>query len=315
MDRFAELATFVHVVDAGGISRAAEREGIAKSAVSRRLVDLERRLGAQLLTRTTRQLTPTEVGRGFYDRCRTLLADLEEAEWAVADSHRAVGGTLRIAVPVTFGVMHLGPLLTEFMQAHPAMEVDVDFSDRRVNVIEEGYDLALRIGRLHESSMVARRICAIEHAVAASPGYLASHGTPRTPRELARHRCLRYSLEPNGARWSYRAPDGTRGEIELEASVTASNGEFLRDAAIAGHGIVREPTFIIYRAIRDGELVPLLPDHHWSSIALHAVYPPTRRLARRVRVFIDFLAERLGDAPYWDAAIADRLHPGGSGAD
>lgn len=293
----------MRVVDTGSITRAAQRLGIAKSAVSRRIAELERRLGAQLVTRTTRRLTITETGQAFYERCRRVLSDLSEAESSVADAHDDLSGTLRVAAPVTFGMMHLAPILTEFMQTHPGVTVDVDFSDRHVNLIEDQFDVAVRIARLSDSSLIARRLCPIRQIVCASPGYLQRRGTPTAPADLAEHDCLRYSLDPQGRNWHYTGPDGAAGEITVRAHAIASNGEFLRDAAIADQGIARLPTFMVYDAIARGELVALLSQYHWFEIGLYALYPPTRRLARRVRAFVDLLAARFPDNPHWDERI------------
>jgi len=301
MDRFTELQTFVRVVEAGSITVAARRLGVAKSAVSRRIVELERRLSAQLVTRTTRRLTVTDTGLAFYERCRRVLADMAEAESLVAETHGDLSGTLRVAAPVTFGMMHLAPVLTEFMERHPAVTVDVDFSDRHVNLIEDEFDVAVRIGRLADSSLIARRLCPVHQVVCASPAYLARHGHPAGPGDLARYHGLRYSLDPQGGRhWHYIAPDGSAGQVAVPTQAIASNGEFLRDAAIAGEGVTLQPTFIVYRAIQSGQLLPLLTDHRWFEMGLHVIYPPTRRLARRVRAFIDLLVARFPVEPYWD---------------
>lgn len=315
MDRFNEIETFIRVVDTGSITRAAQRLGVAKSAVSRRIAELERRLGAQLVTRTTRRLTVTETGQAFYERARHVLADLIEAESSVADTDGDLSGTLRIAAPVTFGLIHLTPILTEFMQQHPAVTVDVDFSDRHVDLIEDRFDIAVRIGRLNDSSLIARRLGPIHQIVCASPTYLAYHGTPATPDDLAAHHCLHYSLDPQGRHWHYTAPDGTSGEITVGAHAIASNGEFLRDAAIAGQGITRLPTFMIYRAVTAGKLIPILTDYQWVEIGLHALYPPTRRLARRVRAFVDLLAARFPQEPCWDQCMSTARNPGSDAAE
>ncbi|MFA9462493.1 LysR family transcriptional regulator [Thiohalorhabdus sp. Cl-TMA] len=307
MDRLTELETYVRVVDSGNISRAAERMGVAKSAVSRRLSDLERRLGAQLLTRTTRQLTVTDAGREFYERCKQLLADMEEAESAVADSHGALRGRLRIAAPVTFGISHLVPLLTEFMRLHPEVQIDVDFSDRHVNLIEDGFDVAVRIGNLQDSSLIARRMAPIRPIVCASPEYLRRHGEPEVPGDLVHHYCMVYTLSAHGTSWPYEAPDGSSGEVQVPIRAAANTGELLREAAIQGEGIILEPTFTIYEAVRRGALVPILTDYRWNELALHAVYPPTRRLARRVRAFVDFLVDNISDPPYWDQPVNARI--------
>lgn len=193
MRRFEDMQTFVRVVEAGSISAAAERLGVAKSAVSRRLSDLEARLGVQLLRRTTRRLNLTDTGRGFYDRCQRILADLEEAEAAVSQAHATLRGRLRVAAPLSFGLRHLGPAITEFMQQHPQVDFDLDFNDRQVDLLAEDIDVAIRIARLEDSSLIARRLWSSRLVLCASPGYLQAHGTPSTPEDLVAHRALVYS--------------------------------------------------------------------------------------------------------------------------
>jgi DNA-binding transcriptional LysR family regulator len=300
MDRFADMRMFVAVVDAGSISGAAERLEVAKSAVSRRLADLEARLGAQLLHRTTRTLSLTDSGRAFFERSQRILADLEEAEQAVSQAHGAIRGRLKVALPLSFGLLHLAPLINEFMALHPEVEFDLDFNDRQIDLMQEGFDLAIRIARLPDSSLVARRLAPIRHAVCASPAYLARHGVPDRAADLAGHAGLVYSNLANPGLWHYTGPDGQPGSVQVRVKLRANNGDFLCRAAIAGEGIVLHPTFYLRRAIDAGELVPLLNDHAWPELNAYAVYPPTRHLSRRVRAFVDFLAERLAGDPYWD---------------
>lgn len=303
MDHFEEIQAFVKVVEAGSISGAAERLQVAKSAVSRRLSELEGRLGAQLLRRTTRRLSLTDTGRGFYERCVGILGDLEEAELAVSQEHCALRGRLRVAVPLSFGLAHLGPAICEFARSNPDVEFDLDFNDRRVDLLQEGIDVAVRIARLADSTLIARRLCTIRYVICASPEYLDHHGTPKTPDELSGHRALVYSHDPDSANWPYRRPDGTEGQVKLSVHLRANNGDFLRDAAIGSQGIIREPSFIVYRAIEAGELIPLLGDYEWSSLDAYAVYPQTRHLSRRVRAFVDALVERFAGTPYWDRGL------------
>lgn len=302
MDRFDELQTFVSVVDAGSLTRAAERMGVAKSAVSRRVATLESRLGARLLNRTTRSLSLTESGRSFYQRALSLIADLEEAEAAVSSEEAALQGTLRIAAPLSFGLLHLGPAIREFAESHPSLRMVVDFNDRQVDLVEEGFDLAVRIARLEDSSLIARRLTRIREVVCASPDYLARNGIPRTASDLADHVALRYTNLPD-APWRYRAPDGSEGAVRVRSRLEANNGDYLRDCAIAGLGLIRQPTFIVYRAIEEGLLKPLLTDHSWSEINAYAVYPSARYLSQRVRSFVSFLQSRIGDDPYWDDCL------------
>lgn len=297
MDRFADLSMFVAVVDSGGISAAAERLGVAKSAVSRRLADLEGRLGAQLLRRTTRRLTLTDSGRAFHERAKNILADLEEAEQSVSQAHGALRGRLKVALPLAYGIRHVGPLITEFMALHPAVEFDLDFNDRRIDLMQEGFDLAIRVARLPDSSLIARRLAPVPSALCASPDYLARHGTPARAADLAGHAALVYSNLANPDTWNFIGPEGQPGSVKVPVRLRANNGEFLTGAAIAGQGIILHPTFYLDEAIRAGQLAPLLTDHAWPQVNAYAVYPPTRHLSRRVRALVDFLAERLAGQP------------------
>lgn len=299
MARLEDMECFVRVVESGTISAAAERMGVAKSAVSRRLADLEERLGVQLFRRTTRRLNLTDTGRSFYDRCLRILEDVEEAENAVSLEHGTLRGRLRVAVPLTFGLLHLGPAIEDFSRAHPRVEFDLDFNDRQVDLLAEGFDLALRIAELGDSSLIARRLATVHILPCASPDYLARAGTPRHPGELAEHDCLAYTLTREPELWRYR--DGDRdGVVRIRPCLRANNGDFLRQAAEAGRGITLQPTFITYRALAGGGLVPILTDFEWPGVPVYAVYPQTRHLSRRVRVFVDFLAERFAGVPYWD---------------
>ena len=297
MDRFADLSMFVAVVDSGGISAAAERLGVAKSAVSRRLADLEGRLGAQLLRRTTRRLTLTDSGRAFHERAKNILADLEEAEQSVSQAHGALRGRLNVALPLAYGIRHVGPLITEFMALHPAVEFDLDFNDRRIDLMQEGFDLAIRVARLPDSSLIARRLAPVPSALCASPDYLARRGTPARAADLAGHEALVYSNLANPDTWNFVGPEGQPGSVKVPVRLRANNGEFLTRAAIAGQGVILHPTFYLDEAIRAGQLVPLLTDHAWPQVNAYAVYPPTRHLSRRVRALVDFLAERLAGQP------------------
>lgn len=300
MDRFADMKMFVAVVDAGSISGASERLEVAKSAVSRRLADLEARLGAELLHRTTRTLSLTDSGRAFYERAQHILADLEEAEQAVSQAHGAIRGRLKVALPLSFGLLHLASLINEFMTLHPEVEFDLDFNDRQIDLMQEGFDLAIRIARLPDSSLIARKLAPIRHVACASPDYLARHGTPARADDLAGHAGLVYSNLANPGLWSYVGPDGQPDSVQVPVKLRANNGDFLRRAAIAGQGVILHPTFYLNDAIRSGELAPLLTDHTWPELNAYAVYPPTRHLSRRVRAFVDFLAEKLAGEPYWD---------------
>jgi DNA-binding transcriptional LysR family regulator len=294
------MQMLVSVVEAGSISAAAERLNLAKSAVSRRLAELEARLGVSLIHRTTRRLNLTDSGRAYYDRSVAILADLEEAEAAVSQAHQALKGRLKVALPHSFGLLHLAPLIQEFMTQHSEVRFELDFNDRQIDLMQEGFDLAIRIATLADSSLIARRLAPIHHAACASPDYLARHGTPRAAAELAQHVCLAYSNLNDPGLWSYRGPDGLPGTVRVPVRLAASSGDFLLRAAIAGEGLILFPTFYLHEALCSGQLVPVLADYTWPELAAYAVYPPTRHLSSRVRAFIDFLADRLAGEPYWD---------------
>ncbi|MEN8176694.1 MAG: LysR family transcriptional regulator [Pseudomonadota bacterium] len=303
MDRFEQMRIFATVVETGSMTAAAGQLRVAKSAVSRRIAELEERLGVQLFRRTTRRLNLTDSGRGFYDRCRRILADLDEAEEAVARAHTELRGNLRIAVPQTFGLMHLSPAIRDFAGIHPQVEFDLDFNDREVDLVRDGFDLGVRIARLQDSTLAARRLAPIRSTACASPAYLEAHGAPEQPADLQTHACLVYSNIPEQEVWRYRSPAGDTGTVKLNVRLKANSGDFLTQMAIAGQGIVLEPNFIVYQAIQRGELVPILTGYRWPEISAYAVYPQTRLLSRRVRTFVDFLVERFAGVPYWDDGL------------
>jgi DNA-binding transcriptional LysR family regulator len=301
MSQFEEMRTFVRIVEAGSISQAAEQLGIAKSGVSRRLTDLEGRLGVRLINRTTRRSSLTEAGRAYYAGAVKLLADVAELDAATADAEASLSGRLRLAVPLSFGLAHLAPAIDEFLREHPGLELDIDFSDRHVDLVERGVDLAIRIAQLKDSNLQARRLCPIRLLLCASPDYLEAHGRPEHPDDLQNHRVLRYAASGGSA---LRLPDGDGGEVlvQTEAPIIANNGDFLRDMASAGQGITLIPSFIAWQALALGDLVEIMPRHAPEPLNAWAVYPRNRYLSRRARLFIDFLAERFGERPYWDGA-------------
>lgn len=300
MNQFEELQTFVRVVETGSISRAADRLAVAKSAVSRRISDLEQRLGVQLFRRTTRQLNLTDSGNSLYDRAVQILSDLEEAELAVSQQHAALKGKIRIAAPLTFGLLHLGEVITNFSHKHPDILFDVDFNDRQVDIVEDGFDLAIRIANLPDSSLIARKFAPINQTLCASPGYLKKHGTPQSPADLEKHRCLLYSNISNAHQWTFHDSTGKSIEVKVPITMTSNNGDFLREAAVADLGLIKMPNFIIYKSLARGELVPLLPHYKLPAFSAYAIYPQTRHLSYRVRAFLDFLVQRFEGQPYWD---------------
>ncbi len=294
MDRFEEMQTFVRVVKTGSLSAAAERMDIAKSAVSRRLSDLEARLGVQLLTRTTRRLNLTENGRQFYQRCLTILADLEETEQTITSGDIALSGTMRIAAPLSFGITHLSPLLNAFLQLHPQLKLDLDLNDRTLNFMEEDVDLAIRIGRLTDSSLVARKLAETPFIVCASPTYLAIYGEPMHPQELEQHQGLSYSYAET-QNWYFTRDDKTETTIRMNYRMRANNGDVLLKAAIDGLGIIMTPSFIGSAAVKQGQLIPILTDYTLAAGTIYAVYQKQRYLPQRIRVLIDYLVEQFKD--------------------
>ena len=300
MDKFEDLQAFVAVVETGSFTAAAERLDIAKSAISRRVSALEQRLGVQLLRRTTRVLSVTDTGRSFYEHSARILADLVEAEAAVQQEHGELRGTLRVALPLSFGVRHMCKPIAAFGKMHPRIDFDLDFNDRRVDLIEEGVDVAVRIGRLQDSTYVARKLFDVRTVVCAAPHYLKTHDSIASPQDLYNHRCLVYSNLAEPTKWVYRESDGSQHTIEVQPALRASSGDFLTNAAAHGMGVVIQPTFIASEAIRRGTLVPILTDYVWPISPAYAIYPPTRHLSYRVRAFIDFLAERFAGVPAWD---------------
>ena len=309
MDRFEAMSTFVRVVDAGSVSGAADQLGVAKSAVSRRLRDLEGYLGAELLRRTTRRLALTETGRAYYERCLRILAVVTEAEDAVSLQHRHLAGQLRVAAPLSFGLLHLQPAIDAFMQEHPLLRFDLDLNDRQVDLVAEGFDLGVRIARLPDSSLIARPLAPIRAIACASPEYLMRRGTPGTPEELQAHDCLVYSNLPDPTVWRYRDASGQKRQVALQPRLAANNGDFLCQAAVAGEGIILTPTFIASRDIAAGRLQPVLTNVDWPALQAYALYPQTRHLSPRVRRFVDFLVQRFAGPPYWDEAIGLRRTP------
>ena len=300
MSKYEDIEAFVRTVEAGSFTAAAEQMGVAKSAVSRRIQDLETRLGSQLIIRTTRKLSLTEQGHTLFERAKLLLQDWEEAEASVASRTAALAGTIRVTAPLTFGVNNLGPAFIKFLNENPCIELDVDFSDRKVDLVSEGMDLAIRIGKLPDSGLIARKLAKISSVAAASPEYIEQHGKPKTHEELALLPELRYGLKANQS-WTYTAPDGNVGTFDMPSKIKSTNGDFLKNAAIEGKGIVIMPLFILHDAIKSGSLVRILEDYKWPELGAYAIYPPTRHLSARVRKLVDFLADYCGgNTPYWE---------------
>ena len=303
MNRFENMDTFVRVVETGSINGAADRLGVAKSAVSRRLKELEEHLGVELFHRTTRRMNLTDTGRAFYHQCVRILEDVLEAELATSQAHGTLQGGLKVALPASFGVMHVSPAINEFLHLHPQIEFDLDFNDREVDLMQEGFDLAIRIANLPDSSLIARRLAPIHAVICASPDYLEKMGTPRSLNELNNHRCLVYSLLHDYEHWHLTDPKGEAIKTKIRPYLKATSGEYLKDAAVEGQGIILVPSFIAYKEIERGDLVPLFKEYKPPQIDAFAIYPQTRHLSQRVREFVEFLVKRFEGTPYWDQCL------------
>ncbi|MFO1406340.1 MAG: LysR family transcriptional regulator [Steroidobacteraceae bacterium] len=298
MDRLQALTSFAKVVEFGSFARAAERLGVSTSAVSRQVADLEAHLETRLLNRTTRRLSLTESGQVYYERCVQLLAELEEADAQVRSTSVAPRGMLRVTCGISFGVRYLAPLIADFAGRHPAVSFDLDLSDRIVDIVEEGYDVAVRIGASRSQSLVSRRIGSTRMVCCASPGYLARRGEPATPGDLAAHDCLAYSYVSDSDHWRFEA-GGLETTVRVPVRHHANNGRMLAALAVAGAGVVYEPDFIVAPDIQAGRLVRLFPGLRGPVAPISAVYPSRRHLSAKVRAFVDFLAGRSAATQPW----------------
>ncbi len=299
MDTLNGFAVFTKVVETGGFSAAARELNMSKSAVSKHIAKLEDRLGVRLLNRTTRKLSPTEVGTTFYERALRIVQDVEETEQAASALHTEPRGTLRLNVPMSFGYLHVAPALAEFTDRYPDIRIDMDLNDRVVNLLDEGYDIAIRIARLPDSTLTARKLAPFRLAICASPQYWKKNGIPTCPEDLRDHNCLIYSYLLNENIWPFQGPDGEIA-VKVSGNLRANNGDALRAAALEGAGVFLGPTFIVNDDFRTNRLQPILTDFMKTDLAIYAVYPHNRYLSAKVRAFVDFLAERYGPEPYWD---------------
>jgi len=303
MDRLQAIIAFARVVESGSFARAAERLDVSVSSVSRQVSDLEAHLDARLLNRTTRRLSLTESGRAFYERSLQLLADLEEAEESASAGTARPRGTLRLTCGTTFGVRHLAPAIAEFVTRHPQMRFDVELSDRAVDLVDEGFDAALRIGKIGSQQLVGRKVGVTRLICCASPAYLERHGVPQKPEDLAAHACLSYEYSPQKNVWPFRDGSGSDRSVRIDGPVHANNGRFLVSLAVAGVAITIEPDFIVGPEVRAGRLVAILLAFQPPPSTIQLVYPSRRHLSAKVRAFADFLRERFAAAE-WTLAPA-----------
>ncbi|MBK5926311.1 LysR family transcriptional regulator [Rhodobaculum claviforme] len=297
MDRLTEMEAFATVVDQGGFTDAARKLGISKSAVSKHVSALEARLGARLLNRTTRRVSPTEIGLIYYDRARRVITQAGEADALVSAMQKAPSGVLRVAVAADFGAACLAPLLAEFLRAYPEVTLDVVLGDGPVEMISEGFDVAIRVGPLEDSSLRVRRIARTALRLVAAPGYLQAHGWPMRIEDLTGHRLLHASSQPSDHVWRIAMPTGERRQIRGTGRVTINDGAALLDLAVAGFGIARLPGFLCGPALRNGRLREVLSDLPREDLAIHALTPPGRFPQPKSTAFVDFLATRFATVP------------------
>ena len=302
MSSFGDLEIFSRVVDAGSMSAAGRELGLSPAVVSKRLRRLEDRLGTRLLQRTTRQIALTEAGQGFYERVITILAGIEEAEAFVARRSAIARGTLKVSAPTSFGRLHIAPNLSAFMKENEDLNINLLLSDDMVDIVGEGFDVAIRIAELADSSLVARKLAPVRRILCASPDYLEQHSTPQTLSDLDHHNCLTHQVSDI---WRL---DGKNG-IEIvrpQGNISTNSSEVVRETVLAGHGIALRSTWDIGRELSDGRLVQVLPEYESSTnIGIYAIYPSRQFLPVKVRVFIDYLASLFGNVPYWESGITN----------
>lgn len=298
MDRFLEMQTFNAVVDAGSFVKAADAMGLSKAAVSRYVVDMETRLGVRLLHRTTRRLSLTDEGQMFYARSKELLDELDEAEAEVTSRSEAATGLLRINAPFTFGILHLAPLWGAFKAQNPKVTLDITLADRLVDLVEEGYDVAIRIATLESSTLVSKRLASTRMVLCASPTYLAQHGTPQHPSDLAHHAVISYVYWSTKDEWRFTGPEGPVS-VKTRPIMNTNSGDTCRAAALAHQGIVLQPSFLVGRDVAEGTLVELMPAYQSLEMGIYAVYPTRKHVSAKVRALIEFLQAHFRTQASW----------------
>lgn len=294
MDRFSEIRAFVTVAELGSFVAAAERLELSRAMVTKLVSALETRLGVRLMQRTTRRLSLTEAGQTYLAQAGALLTELDNLDAELSHGSTLPVGRLRVTAPVSFGMRYLGRAVAGFHQQYPDVDVELSLNDRRVDLVEEGFDLAIRVSSLADSSLVARRLARVADVLCAAPSYFARRGVPKTPAELAEHDCLIYTLAQQPTLWSYTDDAGRQDKVRVNGPLRANNGDILADAAIQGMGLILQPRFLLEEALQAGKLVPVLEAYHWSALELSAVYPVRRHVPGKVRVFVDYLLAFFG---------------------
>ena len=300
MDRFRGIRVFAQVVESGSFAKAAARLGLSTTATSRHVAELEAHLQTRLLNRTTRRVSLTESGQAFYERAVQILSDLEEAEQEAARAAVVPRGTIKLTTSVAFGVRHVAPAIAAFLAQHPEVKFDVSLSERIVDLVEEGFDLGIRIGATGTENIVARRLGETRLVPCASPDYLARRGAPRVPEDLEKHNCLTYEYLTPRNLWRFRDPTGRERAVRVSGTLHANSGDFIAEAAARGAGVVLEPAFVVAADVRAGRLVPLLQEFEPAPVPVYAVYPSRKHLSAKVRLFVDFLARSSEGTRDWD---------------
>lgn len=301
MDRLRALEVFVEVVKRDGFARAAEALDTSPANVTRYISDLEAHLQTRLLNRSSRKMSLTSSGEALFERAKSILDDVAEAEAIVSSATMQPHGVLRINAPLSFGVLHLAPLWARFMREYPEVQLEVSLIDRVVDIVEEGYDMAVRISRAGSTANVARKLATSRNVLCASPDYLQQHGMPQTPADLLQHACIGYSYAASADEWQMLDASGAPHAVKVRFVMHTNNGDTARSAALGGMGVIWQPTFLVGEDLRAGRLQRVLPDYHMADMDVLAVYPSRRHLSAKVRVMIDFLVRELAGMP-WDRA-------------
>ena len=299
MDTLTSMKVFATVVEAGSFAAAADRLDLSRAMTSKHMAHLEKHLGARLLNRTTRRLSLTETGSIYFTHCQQILKDLEEAETAATQLTSVPRGTLRIAAPLEFGMMHIGPLLADFLSLYPEVTLDFSLDNRYIDLVEEGFDLAIRLGATLETGLIARKFATDSFVVCASPDYFRRNGVPRVPEDLVKHNCLNYSGLPTGTEWHFTSRDGEH-TVRMDGNLRANNTDMLKRAALRNTGILVVPRFLVGPDIRAGRLQAVLTEYETRELSIYAVYPSRKYLSAKVRSFIDFVVSRFSPNPDWD---------------
>lgn len=292
MDTLTSMKVFTTVVGAGSFTMASDRLNMSRAMVSKYVTYLESHLATRLLNRTTRRISLTETGTVYYERCVQIISDVQEAEQTAGRLTARPRGTLKITMPVAFGIHRLGSVIADYLSHHTEVKLDISLNDRYVDLIEEGFDLAIRIGKLSESRLIARKLGVAQSVVCASPAYLKRHGSPAQPSDLAYHSCLGYAYTNSGNEWHLKSAEKIE-IIHIAGTIKANNGDLLRLAALNGAGLIFQPLFIVEEDLQAGRLVRVLPEYASNEFGIYAIYPSRKHLSAKVRTFVDFLVERL----------------------